>query len=287
MHLFVRLLSMREEPASHIRSTGFSDRWDRITESVDSNVADALSTVDPTGVLQRYCASLGLYRRVPFLVTCMLAGTPNRNAVAVAIGMHIIGMKLLDDVIDQDTSQATASLVCGGLQLLHRAMALLDSIEPGGLNHTFLSKEMAALVSGLNRSKTSPAIDFVQWRRIASTYGGGFLRIYGRLAGHVVGDRRAAELAGRFSYAFGNIITIADDIVDYEKNDERSGNLGELLATGAVSSRVVCEVVMKMRAVCLCSIKTALERDDLAGIVNHYAGDVVDRIIPRHLMLVQ
>ncbi|CAM5742451.1 hypothetical protein SALBM311S_10281 [Streptomyces alboniger] len=91
------------------------------------------------------------------------------------------------------------------------------------------------------------------------------------------------DAARRFAEAFGTIITIADDLTDYDRNGEREGNLAHLMRTGAVPARDVEALLQRLR-VQAGAVREQPASSGLVPVVGLYTDDVLDRLLPRHLV---
>jgi len=258
------------------------EHWAQSINMLDSAVTESLDQIDAPERAIKYCHNLGLYRKVPYLITYCIEDTAFRKDAMIAIGKHIISMKMLDDLADQDSDLDTMCLVCCGLNLLQESLAEFSRLCPDAPINSMLHGETQRITKGGMERDRSPGVDFKTWRARCDRYGGGFLRIYGRVAGLLLAKQRVSELSGRFSYGFGTIITIADDMVDYDKKSERVGNLAHLMRTGVVDLASVDRTVRGMAYVCRQSVKGAHEEEFMLDTIAAYADDVTNRLLPLH-----
>ncbi|WP_147127596.1 hypothetical protein [Shimia ponticola] len=279
------MLVASHPPADHVPPAlpSFDERWAQAISDVKTDLVECLKEVTNDPVILSYCEGLGLYLKVPYLLSHRLAHGPLRTRIDHSLARHIVGMKLLDDAADLDTDLDSTDLVCCGLHLLHSASGEMSDISKRPDLCANLEAEMRVLTKGVMQTKHDRSQDFRKWRFHSCSYGGGFLRIYGRLANFLVSDDRGADLSGRFSFAFGTIITIADDIVDYTKKGERAGNLGYLLETGSVQPAQIIRLLEAMRFVCKASLTGTPDEQQMKAITDQYVDDVIQRIIPDHL----
>lgn len=268
-----------DEPAAPL----FAGQWDASVAAVTAEIREALRTVDVRGTLEPYGGGLGLYLKVPFLLACHVADPALRDRIAAILALHIVAMKLLDDAIDRDSDLEPIELGAGSVYLASKAGARMAPLDPGRAARALIAAEVEVLTRGQIRTKAAPAEDLAEWRAYADIYGGGFLRIYGRLATLLSDQPALAEAVAGFAYAFGMIITLADDIVDYTRKGERAGNIGHLLATGVVEPEKVAAMVRELREACHDAVRNHPRGADLARLAAFYAGDVEGRILPQHM----
>ena len=258
------------------------EQWDESVLFLDAAVTESLRQIDAPKQAIHYCTNLGLYLKVPYLITYCMDDPVFRKDAMIAIGKHIIAIKLLDDAADEDTSIDSMSLVCVGMNLLQESLAELNALCPGTQINSILHIEMQRLTQSLMERRRSPGVDFPSWLARCHGYGGGFLRIYGRISGILLSNQRFVELGGRFCFGFGTIITIADDMVDYDKKSERIGNLAHLIRTGAVDIYSVDQTVRGMAYMCRQSVQDASCEKFMLETISAYADDVTNRLLPLH-----
>lgn len=234
--------------------------------------------------LVAHTAGLRLYLRVPHFLTEWITEPGLRARVARALASDIVAMKLLDDLMDDDTGLDRVELACLCLHLHLTALQEMcvlagDAREVTGV----LERDFTAVCTGQIRTKSRGARDLGEWCANASTYGAAFLGCYGALSaicGRVAGSVGPAR---RFAEAFGTIITIADDLTDYDRNGERAGNLGHLIRTGAVAAGEVKALLERLRGRSLDAVRQQPVSLGLVEVVGVYTDDVLGRLLPRYL----
>ncbi|MET9296209.1 Moenomycin biosynthesis protein MoeN5 [Streptomyces sp. NPDC003077] len=234
--------------------------------------------------LVAHTAALRLYLRVPHFLTEWITDPELRARVARALVLDIVAMKLLDDLMDDDTGLNRVELACLCLHLHLTAVREMCALAEDARDVTdLLERDFAMVCTGQIRTKSRRARDLDEWYAHASTYGARFLGCYGTLAA-LCG--RAAEAVGparRFAEAFGTIITIADDLTDYDRNGERAGNLGHLIRTGAVPTREVAALLERLRTQALDAAREQPVGAGLVHVIDLYTDDVRERLLPRHV----
>ncbi|GAB3110348.1 hypothetical protein GCM10027160_10460 [Streptomyces calidiresistens] len=233
--------------------------------------------------LVAHTAALRLYLRVPHFLTEWTVDPRRRAAISRALALDIVSMKLLDDLMDDDTGLDRVELACVGMRLHLRALHELQSLarDPGAVTD-ILERDAVHLGAGQIRTKRSRARNLEEWRDHASTYGAAFLGRYGDLAVACgdVGDPAGA--VRRFAEAFAMIITMADDLTDYERHGEREGNLAHLMRTGEVPEREVRDMLEELRGAALAAVGARPAAPALVPVIHLYTDDVSNRLLPRH-----
>lgn len=232
-----------------------------------------------TAGLVEYVGALRLYLRASYLLTVWLPDREQRRAVAVDIATHVVAMKLLDDLLDDDSGFDRFELaLCLLLEQQSTARLAEKAGDPLRVLHE-LESNFVTVGTGQLRTKREPADDLTSWRRHADTYGATFLGLYGTLAALAGRVPEAVEPANRFGRGFGMLVTIADDLRDYERHGERTGNLAHLILTGRVTVDELHDLVEEMRQFArpTAGVPTV---HDLGPLIDLYADDVLHRGLP-------
>ncbi|QEU89526.1 Moenomycin biosynthesis protein MoeN5 [Streptomyces viridosporus T7A] len=234
--------------------------------------------------LVAHTAALRLYLRVPHFLTEWTTDPDRRAAVSRALALDIVSMKLLDDLMDDDTGLDRVELACVCLRLHLRALHELESLarDPKAVTD-ILEQDAVHLCGGQIRTKRSRATNLREWRAHASTYGSTFLGRYGALAAACGGEGQPADSVREFAEAFAMTITMADDLTDYDRNGERDGNLAHLMRTGAVAGQDVVDLLEELRGRALAAVAAPPGAPGLVPVVHLYTDDVLVRLLPRHL----
>lgn len=225
--------------------------------------------------LLAHTRTMRLYFRVPHMLTVWLE-EPTRTRVARLLGLHLLAMKLLDDVVDDDSGLATRDLLQAFFLAQNAAVAGLcgSSADPAALAAR-LDADLEAVTLGQVATKAEPAVDLAGWLRHAESYGGRFLALYGSLACDA-GNRLDMDVAARgFGRAFGLVITMADDLRDYDRHGERTGNLRHLVVSGAVDVDDAVAAVRRLADEACDAVRTGEPAEDLRPLVGSYADEVV------------
>ncbi|MGV4888143.1 Moenomycin biosynthesis protein MoeN5 [Streptomyces viridosporus] len=234
--------------------------------------------------LVAHTAALRLYLRVPHFLTEWTTDPDRRAAVSRALALDIVSMKLLDDLMDDDTGLDRVELACVCLRLHLRALHELESLARAPKAVTdILEQDAVRLCGGQIRTKRSRATNLREWRAHASTYGSTFLGRYGALAAACGGEGQPADSVREFAEAFAMTITMADDLTDYDRNGERDGNLAHLMRTGAVAGQDVVDLLEELRGRALAAVAAPPGAPGLVPVVHLYTDDVLVRLLPRHL----
>src|SRR3989442_874773 len=168
---------------------GFVLEMEQTSSKVRDAILAALEFADVSAEVREYVKGCRLYFRAPYLLTSWQHAREMRERLAVDMGMHIMSLKLGDDLVDNDMSTDRLSLGVGSLHLSHLALhRMCGYLDPEALL-ALLTDSMAALCRSQILATQNPAINMAQWREHADGYGGGFLRIYSKIA-DLLGEAR-------------------------------------------------------------------------------------------------
>lgn len=254
--------------------------WSIVQRRVCERAATEMRTLEASEQAIAYVEAMRLYHRVPFILTLWIGDAKLRAAVAEGLGLHIVAMKLFDDLLDDDGPLGRFDLGCS-LQLGHLAFRQLCGLAEAPMRILeALCEEFHVICRGQLLTKRTPAIDLATWRAHAESYGAGFLGAYGRLAALAGGVPQCESAATAFGRAFGMMITIADDLRDYVRCGEREGNIGHLLLEGRVSAAELLSLVESMRVLAHEAAEQHAIAHPLRPVIDEYAEDVRLRGLP-------
>ncbi|MEU4526625.1 hypothetical protein AB0F49_00180 [Micromonospora ureilytica] len=244
-----------------------------------AGLMDQMRRFGASAELVEYVGGLRLYLRAAYLLTVWLPEIEQRRRIAGHIAQHIVAMKLFDDLLDDDSGFERFELALGLLLEQQSIARLAELAEDANVVLGTVEESFVTIGTGQLRTKREPATDIASWRTHASTYGACFLGLYGDLAALAGRVPEAIRPAREFGQGFGMLVTIADDLRDYERHGERIGNLGHLLLTGRVSVEELRDLVEEMREFAYPTPEVATVHD-LRPIVDLYADDVLNRGLP-------
>lgn len=257
------------------------EEWDACHHYARELVLRDLQDIGLSPRTLEYAGGLRLYYRASYLLSCWGPDRDVRRQVTSDIGAHIVSMKLLDDLVDNDTGMDRFDLGGGVVGLLLKATERLAAYRNATEVFSLLEAGFSQICRGQIKCKHAPAQTLEQWLGYADEYGARFLSLYGRVAGIVCGLGAQAAVPESFASAFGAIITIADDLTDYTRNAERDGNLGSMLLRGVVAPTSIVNILEGERHKAREALKTLAPAFDLAPVVDQYADDVLQRLLPQ------
>lgn len=255
----------------------FHEEWARTENAVRDRCAASLTRLGMSPPALAYVLGLKAYHRLPYLFALWVRDEEKRRHIAVYLCVHCVGTKLLDDIVDADQPYSPVDQVLGA-HLMHEAVSSLCRLADPLAILDVCDTDHLALWQGMIREMRHPADSFATWMEHTRIKCGLLFASYITLACRA-GRADEAITAGRtFGDAFGNLIQIADDLGDYSRLGERGGNLGHLLATGAVAPHIVRGEIRDSLQRALAALKEQPTIYDIAPIVEAKADDAARKL---------
>jgi hypothetical protein len=259
---------------------GFRVEWDACHAAAKARVVTRLEAMSCSPAMIAHVSQLRLYYRAAFLLSVWAQDIDARRELSSALACHIVGMKLLDDLVDQDSGVDRFELGGGALTLLLAAAAQFQGFAGSADIARTLDDNFLRICRTQLKCKQTAARTLEQWLGYAEDYGSRFLATYGRVGGLAAGlNHEQATVPERFASAFGMIITISDDLTDYFRHDERDGNIGALLVDGAVTRERVEGELRSQRQKAIDAATALPTAHDLLPVIEVYTSDAITRIL--------
>jgi hypothetical protein len=276
---------MKSDRASSVRPRAIplpEDEWDEAHKIVRDRILAVLTGFGASPDLLDHVGALRLPMRAAYLLTMWTADRDTRTAVATDVAAHLVAMRLFDDMIDDDSGLDRADLALGLLLAQAATRRLADRCADPRRLLAVIEDNFVTVGCARLRARRIPAEDVTTWYDNAQSYGACFLGCHGTMAAISGGASMAQRAANEFGRGFGMIITIADELRDDEHKHERAGNLGHLLLTGAATIDSVVDLVERSRAIATPHPNGPPMARDVTHIVDRYADDLLDRVLPRY-----
>lgn len=256
----------------------FALDWDRSHAFVRTHVLESLADLGMSAEALEYVSGLRLYLRAPFLATAWVPDRTRRRTLASAVGSHLIGIKLVDDLVDGDRSLERWDLGLG-VQLIQKGTRMLASASNPARVLELLDEDFRRVWQGQVREKLRPAGTFDEWCAAAELNAARCLGCYAEAATVAGGSPDLVDAARTFAAAFAILVRIADDLLDYQRG-ERDGNLAHLLAVGRTSEAEIRTLVEEMRFAASSAARSGPVSHHLSSVAEMYADDVLYRMLP-------
>ncbi|GGK06691.1 hypothetical protein GCM10010123_40590 [Pilimelia anulata] len=189
-----------------------------------------------------YVRELRGYPRTPYYATLWVRDPRARRAIGEGLGVHAVGVKLLDDLIDGDTPLGPRDQIFGAHLIMLGAALLAGRERPADV--------LAALVADYRDIWRQEVVEVTAphpatldaWLAAARIKAGVMIANYAALACLAGGAPDGVPRARSFGEALGVLYMIGDDVTDFD-DGERAGNLVHLVATGRVDRAALAAAI--------------------------------------------
>jgi hypothetical protein len=100
-------------PFSTPAAIAFQTEWSRAAKTVRTEAIGIVQSLGCSEALIAYLGSMNIYPRIPYLTASWIADQELREQLGMAISLHAIGLKLLDDLVDADSDLPVSDLGTG------------------------------------------------------------------------------------------------------------------------------------------------------------------------------
>jgi hypothetical protein len=261
-------------------SEAFRQEWDEVARRVRAENQAVLTDLGMGPETLAYVLKFRGFAKFPHLTTMWVLDPDLRMELGVHCGMHCIGIKLVDDLLDGDQPYPSSDLGMG-VYLIQRAICQIGQHANPAAVLECTQRDYAVFWRVQLDEMKRPPENKAEWVACASVKSGLIIANYGEMA-CLAGDARESIAPSRdFGLAIGNLGMIADDLVDYVKLGQRAGNLGHFIKTGVVSRQEVVDLVEEQRQTAKRSLRAGGPiAHDIDAVVDFYADDILDNYLP-------
>lgn len=214
------------------------EEWTRIQDVVQSEMRQILSDHGASENLLSYVREMKGYPRVPYFSSAWISNDKERAHQGISYCLHAVGVKLLDDVIDEDQDVPNADLALGHVLIQH-ALARIpmddDSVK-------FVLQSWQKIWSYVVQEPRITINGIEEWFRGAEIKAGHMMEFYARLGARTARPFQAPEeQAARAMNLVGVIYMVGDDIRDWHMLGERNNNLFAMIEGDKTELKAVRE----------------------------------------------
>jgi hypothetical protein len=211
------------------------------------------------------------YPRTPYYTTLWVRDPRARADLGAGVSIHAVGVKLIDDLIDDDQPLSPRDQIFG-VQLLSVGTTLLAGRErPVEVLRT-LEEDYRDIWRQEIVEVAAPRPTTVEsWIAAARIKAGVMLANYAAVNCLAAGLPELVPTAREFGEALGVLYMIGDDAVDFDDIDERDGNLAHLVASGAVELAEVVAAIDEWRGRAVAAVRQGDPVCDLVPFFDHFA----------------
>ncbi|MEM5585926.1 hypothetical protein WNZ15_25955 [Roseibium sp. AS2] len=222
----------------------FSEEWTRSQDVIQSETRQILRDHGASENLLNYVLEMKGYPRVPYFSSAWIGNEKERAHHGICYCLHAVGVKLLDDVIDEDQDVPNADLALGHVLIQH-ALARLPMDDGAG---QFALQAWQKIWSYVVQEPRITIDGTEDWFRGAETKAGGMMEFYARLGARTARSLQAPEeQAARAMNLVGVIYMVGDDIRDWHALGERDSNLFAMIEDDQAERKAVRERLGRIR----------------------------------------
>lgn len=262
-------------------SAAFRQEWDEVARRVRAENESVLTGLGMGPETLAYVLKFRGFARFPHLTTMWVLDPDVRMELGVQCGVHCIGIKLVDDLLDADQPYPSSDLGMG-IYLLQRAVCKIGQHANPAAVLDCTQRDYAVFWRVQLDEMKKPPENKAEWIACAEVKSGLIIANYGEMACLAGNALESIEPSRVFGRAIGNLGMIADDLVDYVKLGQRAGNLGHFVKTGVVSYDEVVDLVEQERRVAKQALRAGGPiAHDIDDVVDDYADDILRNYLPQ------
>jgi hypothetical protein len=237
-------------------------------------VERCLSDLASLGMSQQgldFVRDLQGYPRTPYYTTLWVRDPRARADLGAGVSIHAVGVKLIDDLIDDDQPLSPRDQIFG-VQLLAAGTTLLAGRDrPVEVLKTLEDDYRDIWRQEIVEVSAPRPTSVESWIAAARIKAGVMLANYAAVNCLAGGAPEMLAPARQFGEALGVLYMIGDDAVDFDEIDERDGNLAHLVRSGAVGAGEVAAVIDEWRDRAVAACRQGEPICDMVPFFDHFA----------------
>jgi hypothetical protein len=221
-----------------------------------------------------YVRQMKGYPRVPYFAAIWVPEARQRRELGMAICMHAMGIKLVDDLMDADQPIRPWDQILG-VHLMQAATTVFGRYAAPDRVLAAFDDDYRVIWRKQVEEASRPADSLETWIGYARVKSGRMMMCYATAACLAADVADRVPAARDFTEAFGVLFMIGDDLRDFRDLDEKGGNLVHLIRTGRVDADRTVEAIRHWRDEAL----RALDRCPPVFPVRNFMADFADRLV--------
>jgi len=248
----------------------FDEEWMEAQAATLARADALLAATGASAEMRRYVADMKGYPRIPYLAALWVPDRDRRVAIGAAVCVHAIGIKLLDDLLDQDQPYSRWDQALG-VFLMQAAAASLAQHESPALAMDAFARDYEVIWRMQLLEAAVPPRTLSAWIEYARVKSGRMMASYAEVACLAGGAPEAIPAARDFAEAVGVLFMIGDDLRDLAETGEAPGNLAWMAKQHVVTRGEVLAAIDAWAARAGASIRSRAPSHDLSSFVDGYA----------------
>ncbi len=213
---------------------------------LNNQIRESAVTLLRTGGASEAFLGHALSRLAPLRLLYVSTLWADRESVlidaAIGIGMHMLGVNLIDDLLDADTAFSAPELAFGVLLLQSGATQLCRLSSSDEIQRELETRYLRIYQATHAEIRRRPAT-LGDWLKLASVKAGEVLECYVAVSCYASGKCPLPRIHRAFARSMGILYMMRDDFTDYRTKHETHGNVIAFLREGHVELPEVLNLV--------------------------------------------
>lgn len=258
----------------------FDKEWAEAQARTLAEAETLLAAAGASAEMRGYVKDMKGYPRIPYLSALWVPERDCRVAAGAAVCVHAIGIKLIDDLLDQDQPHSRWDQALG-VFLIQSASALLAQHENAARAMNAFARDYEVFWRMQLREAAIPPRTLSEWIAYARVKSGLMMANYADVACLMGGALEAIPVARDFAEAVGVLFMIGDDLRDFDEANAPPGNLVSMTRRRVVSPGDILASLDEWRERACGAIRSRPASHDLSPFIRNYVQRLHGLVAPR------
>jgi hypothetical protein len=213
-----------------------------VAKLVTREVERVLRPLDLSPDAYQYALAQRGPQRVPFLCTLWCPDAEKKELLNRGIGLHCLGIELMDDLLDGDTGLAMGDLSIGAYLIQVGTSLLCTAGNTAAIHHTLERHYQNIWRYQLRELRHRPST-YKEWLEVARVKSGQVLVSYTHVVCYASDIQPDPKIHDDYADALGTLIMVRDDLKDYQETGELTGNIVWLLRERLTTVQTVAALI--------------------------------------------
>jgi len=207
--------------------------WGDAARDAETAARKLMAEVDtPEALIETICAKK--FAKYIYPMAAWVEDSARRRAVGTAFVIHCWGVKLLDDIIDDDTGYRHPDLAVAGIRLYEHAASILASQELSDAFFRLSRAKLPAIWRHLKKEPDTTLTSLEEWDASSRVKCGHIMAFYAQLGNELNARPADGGIIHAAIEPLGIVYTAIDDIRDVGNAKEEHANLKAMIQKGYV-----------------------------------------------------
>lgn len=248
----------------------FSNEIDVASAAAKSTIEKILASQGVSGKGLNHALNQPFYYRVPGLFSVWISDSTKRIKAAELMIIHCIGLKMIDDIVDNDHDIDHCELILGAHLMQYAILHMADMAGTAHMEvHRLFFESYHSIYGSICSNNGRSKIDSLDsWITTANIQGGEVFSCYGMAASLIENHNAKQGGINDFCKGFGRLVILLDDFADYVDLNEEDGNLAHLYKSGEISKAEILTILEDCWNLCKTSFETTEASHDLLPVTS-------------------